>query len=134
MPSQRELSRPPCTRPKSIRSLPRSIRWVAWEKYRKSWMQYCISTRRVSSLEKFFTSMEDRRPVTTRSESLRRVIMTTIIECRPPVAEKSAEGHQEQAKTRQPDIKVITEQAMWNTAITRTYGVDYPFIAAGMAM
>jgi hypothetical protein len=26
--------------------------------------------------------------------------MTTIIECRPPVAEKSAEGHQEQAKTR----------------------------------
>src|ERR1700720_1527380 len=75
MPSQRELSRPPCTRPKSIRSLPRSIRWVAWEKYRKSWMQYCISTRRVSSLEKFFTSMEDRRPVTTRSKSLRRVII-----------------------------------------------------------
>jgi hypothetical protein len=60
--------------------------------------------------------------------------MTTIIECRPPVAEKSAEGHQEQAKTRQPDIKVITEQAMWNTAITRTYSVDYPFIGAGMAM
>jgi hypothetical protein len=47
--------------------------------------------------------MEDRRPVTTRSESLRRVIMTTIIECRPPVAEKPAEGHQDQAKTRQPD-------------------------------
>jgi hypothetical protein len=29
--------------------------------------------------------------------------MTTIIECRPPVAEKPAEGHQDQAKTRQPD-------------------------------
>jgi hypothetical protein len=37
-------------------------------------MQYCISTRRVSSLGKFFTSMEDRRPVTTRSESLRRPV------------------------------------------------------------
>jgi hypothetical protein len=58
----------------------------------------------------------------------------TIIECRPPVAEKSAEGHQEQAKTQQPDIKVITEQATWNTAIMRTNGVDYPFIGAGMAM
>jgi hypothetical protein len=29
--------------------------------------------------------------------------MTTIIECRPPVAEKPAEGHQDQAKMRQPD-------------------------------
>ena len=40
----------------------------------------------------------------------------------------------EAAKTRQPDIKVIAEQAMWNTAITRRYGVDYPFIGGGMAM
>jgi NAD(P)-dependent dehydrogenase (short-subunit alcohol dehydrogenase family) len=29
--------------------------------------QYCISTRRISSLEKFFTSMAGRQPVITRS-------------------------------------------------------------------
>src|SRR5260370_7190864 len=89
--SSRELSRPPCTRPKSIRSLPRSIRWVAWEKYRKSWMQYCISTRRVSSLAKFFTSMEDRRPVTTRTESFRGVLITPILQYPPPFAPKPPE-------------------------------------------
>ena len=38
----------------------------------------------------------------------------------------------ERPKARQQRIKLITEQAMWNTAITRTYGVDYPFIGAGM--
>jgi NAD(P)H-dependent flavin oxidoreductase YrpB (nitropropane dioxygenase family) len=37
-------------------------------------------------------------------------------------------------KAWQQHIKLIREQAMWNTAITRTYGVDYPFIGAGMAM
>ena len=40
----------------------------------------------------------------------------------------------ERPKARQQRIKLITEQPMWNTAITRTYGVDYPFIGAGMAM
>ena len=40
----------------------------------------------------------------------------------------------ERHEARQQHIKLVTEQAMWNTAITRTYGVDYPFIGAGMAM
>src|SRR5260370_29103652 len=60
--SSRELSRPPCIRVTPTRYWPRYIRWVEWEKYRISWMQYCISTRRGSSLGKIFTSMEDTRP------------------------------------------------------------------------
>jgi NAD(P)-dependent dehydrogenase (short-subunit alcohol dehydrogenase family) len=57
----------PMHAPENLSFLPRSIRWDVWEKYRKLWMPYFVSTRRHSPPVKFFTSTVGKRPATTRS-------------------------------------------------------------------